>query len=68
MQMEKVEPKAGEVFFVNASAGAVGSVVGQMAKRKGMVLMVIFNRISSFFLRLPIVEKYIVVFYCTSNE
>ena len=39
MQMEKCEPKAGEVFFVNASAGAVGSVVGQMAKRRDIDLI-----------------------------
>jgi len=39
MQMEKCEPKAGEVFFVNASAGAVGSVVGQMAKRRGCTVV-----------------------------
>ncbi|XP_066929267.1 prostaglandin reductase 1-like [Clytia hemisphaerica] len=35
VEIQKTEPKSGDVFFVNASAGAVGSVVGQMAKRKG---------------------------------
>lgn len=29
--MELLTPKAGEVVFVNAAAGAVGSVVGQVA-------------------------------------
>jgi len=35
MEIERSEPKPGETFFVNASAGAVGTVVGQMAKAKG---------------------------------
>ncbi len=30
-----IEPKAGETVFVSAASGAVGSVVGQLAKAKG---------------------------------
>ena len=32
--MEKGEPKTGEVVYVNAAAGAVGSILGQIAKIK----------------------------------
>lgn len=35
MEIVSTQPKSGETFFVNASAGAVGSVVGQMAKNLG---------------------------------
>lgn len=35
LEIENCQPKSGETFFVNASAGAVGSVVGQMAKNLG---------------------------------
>ena len=35
MEFEIMKAKKGETFFVNASAGAVGSIVGQMAKAKG---------------------------------
>ena len=30
------QPVAGETLFVNAAAGAVGSIVGQIAKTKGL--------------------------------
>ncbi|CAF4042958.1 unnamed protein product, partial [Rotaria sordida] len=33
------EPKAGEVCVVNAAAGAVGSIVGQLAKIKGLTVI-----------------------------
>lgn len=33
--LKKCEPKSGEVVLVNAAAGAVGNVVGQIAKLKG---------------------------------
>ena len=31
-----LQPKPGETLFVNAAAGAVGSIVGQIAKNKGL--------------------------------
>lgn len=31
-----MEPKAGETLLVNGAAGAVGSIVGQLAKLKGV--------------------------------
>ena len=33
--LELCQPKAGETVYVNSAAGAVGSVVGQIAKIKG---------------------------------
>eukprot|EP00899_Mesostigma_viride_P028982 jgi/Mesvir1/9269/Mv03132-RA.1 len=32
----KLKPKAGQVLFVSAAAGAVGSIVGQLAKLQGL--------------------------------
>lgn len=37
--LELCQPKAGEVLVVNAAAGAVGSVVGQIAKIKGCIVI-----------------------------
>ncbi|CAF0871863.1 unnamed protein product [Adineta ricciae] len=34
-----LEPKAGEVCVVNGAAGAVGSIVGQLAKHKGLTVI-----------------------------
>jgi NADPH-dependent curcumin reductase CurA len=33
-----LEPKAGEICLVNGAAGAVGSLVGQLAKHKVILL------------------------------
>jgi NADPH-dependent curcumin reductase CurA len=33
------KPKMGEVIFISAASGAVGQIVGQLAKRKGMVVI-----------------------------
>ena len=33
--VEFADPKPGETFFVSAAAGAVGSIAGQLAKRRG---------------------------------
>ena len=33
------QPKSGETLFVNAAAGAVGSLVGQIAKIKGLTVI-----------------------------
>ncbi|KUJ12326.1 NADP-dependent leukotriene B4 12-hydroxydehydrogenase [Mollisia scopiformis] len=33
------KPKKGEVIFISAASGAVGQVVGQLAKREGMVVI-----------------------------
>lgn len=35
LEIERCQPKAGETFFVNSSAGAVASLTGQLAKLKG---------------------------------
>ena len=47
------EPKAGEVCVVNGAAGAVGSVVGQLAKLKVffVYLIVLISKDSSCFIR-----------------
>jgi NADPH-dependent curcumin reductase CurA len=37
-----LEPKAGEVCVVNGAAGAVGSVVGQLAKLKVKIIFFFF--------------------------
>ena len=34
--MNKCNPKPGETLFITAGAGAVGSIVGQLAKLKGL--------------------------------
>ncbi len=34
--MNKCNPKPGETFLVTAAAGAVGSIVGQLAKIRGL--------------------------------
>ena len=33
------KPKKGEVIFISAASGAVGQIVGQLAKREGMVVI-----------------------------
>lgn len=33
------KPKSGEVIFISAASGAVGQIVGQLAKREGMVVI-----------------------------
>ena len=38
-----LEPKAGEVCVVNGAAGAVGSIVGQLAKLKVKIFIRFFN-------------------------
>ncbi|CAL1543089.1 unnamed protein product [Lymnaea stagnalis] len=37
--LEKCDPKAGEVVVVSAASGAVGSIVGQLAKLKGLTVI-----------------------------
>ena len=37
--MDICEPKAGEVVLVSGAAGAVGSIVGQIAKLKGCTVI-----------------------------
>jgi len=44
-----LEPKAGEVCVVNGAAGAVGSLVGQLAKLK-VTIFIRFCSIILFFL------------------
>jgi NADPH-dependent curcumin reductase CurA len=34
--LNKCNPKPGETFLVTAAAGAVGSIIGQLAKLKGL--------------------------------
>ena len=36
--LDKLKPKSGETIIVNGAAGAVGSVVGQIAKIFGKVV------------------------------
>lgn len=33
------KPKKGEVIFISAASGAVGQIVGQLAKREGMIVL-----------------------------
>ncbi|CAG8611241.1 11900_t:CDS:2 [Ambispora gerdemannii] len=44
------KPKAGETIFISAAAGAVGSIVGQMAKLEGLRVVgsIVRNEKSSF--------------------
>jgi NADPH-dependent curcumin reductase CurA len=40
--LRRCEPKAGEICVVNGAAGAVGSIVGQLAKHKVVLNLITF--------------------------
>ncbi len=46
--LRTLEPKAGEVCVVNGAAGAVGSLVGQLAKLKVMIFIRLFSLFNDF--------------------